>query len=671
MEPIDKIIQLYVGYLGRAPDPEGLAHYKAKLDAGETIEQFAAEFANSVEAKAKYPYLLLSEIGLAPDSTSFVNSIYQNLFGRDAEEAGSNFWKARLESGESTVAAFVMDIANGAQDNDTANDKTALAKKVAAAKEFTTQLAIAGIQWNDQIKEASVGIIANVDASSTADGEGGWEADIAEKLAETGGERFKLTDGDDLVVGTPGNDTISGVIGKSSDRTLDRGDSVDGGAGIDTLEVYATANVTIPSGLEIDNVEIVYIINDGDSGANVVVSGIDSSKFGDSVTQLWQQGGIAQSVEVAAGVTAGFESVEFSDGATGVDVSAKKEVTGIAVALTDVSAANNQWVRLNLKGSDVTEATVSGSIADSAYNRDTDPDNDGVNLGPIPFGHNRLEVNAAGATKLETLKLGLTGASEKDHVLVVNITGADALKMLDASSSTGNLLFTNGDSADGLAQEEQIMNLGNRDFTFEGGSGVDVFSGGSSSTGKLTINGNAGDDMLTGGAGDDTIMGGAGDDMLTGGAGDDTIMGGAGDDTIMGGAGDDMLTGGAGKDSLTGDSGTDHFIFAKGDSALGASDTISSFTSGTDKIVLKGEGFTKVNSDSFTSYGTQDTDVGLAFTVAHNLFRGNADLHYVTVDIGDNLRLYIRGEGSEPGEMIEFTGINAIAVGDFMMDNGA
>ncbi len=647
---------MYVGYFGRAPDPDGLAHYKAKLKAGETIEQFAAEFANSVEAKAKYPYLFLSEIGLATDSTltGFVNSIYQNLFGRDAEKAGSDHWKAQLESGGSTVAAFIMNIANGAQDGAENKDKTTLNNKVAAAKDFTTQIIeTAGIEWNDQIKEASVGIIANVDASSTADGEGGWTAEIAEKLAETGGERFKLTDENDSVVGTPGNDTISGVIGKSSDRTLDRGDSVDGGAGIDTLEVYATANVTIPSGLEIDNVEIVYIINDGDSGADVVVSGIDSSKFGDSVTQLWQQGGIAQSVEVAAGVTAGFESVEFSSGSEGVDVSAKKGVTGIAVALTDVSAANNQWVRLNLKGSDVTEATVSGSIADSAYNRDTDPDNDGVNLGPIPGGHNRLEVNAAGATKLETLKLGLTGASEKDHVLVVNITGADALKMLDASSSTGNLLFTNGDSADGLAQEEQIMNLGNRDFTFEGGSGVDVFSGGSSSTGKLTINGNAGDDMLTGGAGDDTIMGGAGDD------------------TITGGAGTNMLTGGAGKDSLTGDSGTDHFIFAKGDSALGVSDTISSFTSGTDKIVLKGEGFTKVNSDSFTSYGTQNTDVGLAFTVAHNLFRGNADLHYVTVDIGDNLRLYIRGEGSEPGEMIEFTGINAIAVGDFMMDNGA
>ena len=617
MEPIDKIIQLYVGYLGRAPDPEGLAHYKAKLDAGETIEQFAAEFANSVEAKDKYPYLRLSEIGLAPDSylTGFVNLIYQNLFGRDAEEEGSNFWKARLESGESTVAAFVMDIANGAQDNDTANDKTALAKKVAAAKYFTTQVVTEGIQWNGQIKEASVGIIANVDASSTADGEGGWEAEIREVIdpppPPPEAVKVDLTEGRDKLSGTAadGDQFYAELFTNRRESTLNPGDEIDGGDGdMDELNVLVSGEVRAPR-VELTGIEIVNIDYENDASKIIDLS---ASRFGE-IKQLWQTDGMAQDVAISQGVTAGFRDTQFS--ADGVEVSAASggDVTSLQVALEAVKRTDTNSVYITLDGSAVTTATIGGSFAGyNPYVREIDLNTETDSEGPEPVKIREedvaIAIGLAGVSKLKTLDVGgLEGDTETGEYLVVNLLGVDDnLEMIDASEATVNLLFTTfeGNFGDGLATAVQFA----EDSTSAREEGDPVASGDRGSDNDnndayptVIVPSDKADNepalKFLGGAGDDyfeasgarvvNLEGNAGNDILTGGSGADTISGGAGNDTISGGAGNDTITGGAGKDMLTGGAGDDTFVFAMGDSPYKVSerDTITDFEAG-DKIKM-------------------------------------------------------------------------------------
>jgi Ca2+-binding RTX toxin-like protein len=58
--------------------------------------------------------------------------------------------------------------------------------------------------------------------------------------------------------------------------------------------------------------------------------------------------------------------------------------------------------------------------------------------------------------------------------------------------------------------------------------------------GDDTLQGGAGNDSLDGGAGDDVLDGGAGNDSLAGGTGNDTLLGGAGADTMAGGDGADL-----------------------------------------------------------------------------------------------------------------------------------
>jgi len=98
---------------------------------------------------------------------------------------------------------------------------------------------------------------------------------------------------------------------------------------------------------------------------------------------------------------------------------------------------------------------------------------------------------------------------------------------------------------------------------------------------------------VTGGAGNDVLTGGAGADTLTGGAGTDALVGNAGGDVINGGDGADTITGGTGRDTMTGGAGADRFLFSANNtgaspavavSTLGASDVITDFVTGTDKI---------------------------------------------------------------------------------------
>lgn len=74
-------------------------------------------------------------------------------------------------------------------------------------------------------------------------------------------------------------------------------------------------------------------------------------------------------------------------------------------------------------------------------------------------------------------------------------------------------------------------------------------------------------DWITAGAGDDVVAGGSGNDIIGGNSGSDTLRGELGDDVLYGGTGNDSLDGGSGKDILVGGSGVDTASYASASSA--------------------------------------------------------------------------------------------------------
>ena len=118
----------------------------------------------------------------------------------------------------------------------------------------------------------------------------------------------------------------------------------------------------------------------------------------------------------------------------------------------------------------------------------------------------------------------------------------------------------------------------------QGGGGDDVLVLGHGSI-QSVAKGGWGDDTLISTMGSDRLFGNQGRDTLIGGSGNDRLGGGVGTDKLDGGDGNDILIGGRGKDVMTGGADADIFIFC------GASgrDRITDFDAEEDHILLISE----------------------------------------------------------------------------------
>lgn len=118
-----QITQLYIGYMRRAADRDGLDFWLAQANAGAAIVDIAYSFSLCSEYLSIYGGLSNGEL---------VDKIYLNLFNRAPDLEGKAYWMAQLDSGKPT-ARLLIDIISGAQ----GNDKIVLANTVNVAKAWT------------------------------------------------------------------------------------------------------------------------------------------------------------------------------------------------------------------------------------------------------------------------------------------------------------------------------------------------------------------------------------------------------------------------------------------------------------------------------------------------------------------------------------------------------
>jgi hypothetical protein len=239
--------QLYVAYFNRPADALGLAYWMTKDAAAAS-----AAFSTSAEYAATYAGM---------STVARVDAIYNNLFGRSAEPAGLTYWGLLIEQGRISISDAVTQIAGGAQ----GTDKVAYNNKVTAATAFTTALdttaeivGYSGTAANNAAKAWLTGVTtdatlaaatttAALNASiATAVASGGSGAEGAVLALTSGTDAFSATASAATSKTTAGNDTINGVIQAdgASGTTIAPGDSIDGGAGVDTLNCSPSAPVS-------------------------------------------------------------------------------------------------------------------------------------------------------------------------------------------------------------------------------------------------------------------------------------------------------------------------------------------------------------------------------------------------------------------------------------------
>ena len=127
------IARYYVGYYNRAPDPEGFAFWVSNFEAGVSTLQIANFFADQDETRELYPYFADPDSGTP---AQFITSVFQNLFNREPDAEGLEFWVTALTSGGVDTGQMIEAIIEGARTNP---DLAVVQNKVATA-----------LYWEDQ-----------------------------------------------------------------------------------------------------------------------------------------------------------------------------------------------------------------------------------------------------------------------------------------------------------------------------------------------------------------------------------------------------------------------------------------------------------------------------------------------------------------------------------------
>ncbi|MFO1157533.1 MAG: DUF4214 domain-containing protein [Reyranellaceae bacterium] len=115
----EQIGQLYVAYFGRAADPVGLDYWVTQLNGGLSLTAIANSFAVQPEATALYSYLAAPAVG---DPAAFVKAIYNDLFNRDLDAAGLDYWVNQLTAPASSGTMILNVIPGRAQGADLDDD---------------------------------------------------------------------------------------------------------------------------------------------------------------------------------------------------------------------------------------------------------------------------------------------------------------------------------------------------------------------------------------------------------------------------------------------------------------------------------------------------------------------------------------------------------------------
>ena len=427
------------------------------------------------------------------------------------------------------------------------------------ASNSTADLVVNSLGGNDEVSTGSGADVVRpglgYDGVNTGDGN-----DTIVLVGTTTANQYSLSD-----IGVPlrGVLSVSTLNGRSVSEVVS-GETLNGGGGQDTIHIYGTANLTLASLSNIENLSVhsdvtltssqvssLVITGDGSSTIRVVSSETVGSPLTIALADL-ELSNVNQ-INLGANITLTATSVAEIENA-GISILTGSGRVQIAEFTTtdSVSASSflldNEVEVVSSTGVDITEEIAQGQVTPEANG----------NFVPEYIGRSThyLDPTASSSSVDPLANLsrndgnsdvdGFFSDPDKQDMTFTVTGGTDASKFSIQSSGSDSFL---------------VLKAGQ---TVIAGSSLDVDVTGTDSSGgsvsqnfefwavaEGTITGTDGvDDILLGGLTGETLSGFGGNDHLNGGGGDDTLIGGDGNDLLKGRFGDDMLTGGEGVDRL-------------------------------------------------------------------------------------------------------------------------
>lgn len=459
---------VYVALFGRPADPTGLAYFNGVTNNGADLSAIG-DLAATAEYQDKYK---------GQNNIQIVTAIYNQLFNRNPEEAGLNFFVNALNNGTLNINNIAIAILDGAQ----GDDKKVVEAKIASANAFTaaidTPVEDAAYRGTEAAKAAAAWIATITTTAATADA----AADELKKIVDTNFVGNTITAdaaiatldgttgaGTPAVTTTDKNDTINAGAFWDASASV-----IDAGLGVDTLSAsIAAANIVLADSLK--GVEIFKAT----ATANATLDVAEAKQL----TEVWNAG-----------------SATFTLGVSNI-------AAGTTLGLTGVSSATTTFTFADTTGtSDVANLSVNAATGAG-----------GVTIA----GVETLNITNEGTSAIGTVTA--------DAATAVNLSGKGSLDLSLAAGAAKAVTNTStGTVTIDLSASEKVA-------TYTGSAAVDIVT--TNVAGLLanqTINTGAGNDIIT-------VNNGSADFALslTGGAGNDTfILNGPLNNVVAGTAGD-------------------------------------------------------------------------------------------------------------------------------------
>jgi hypothetical protein len=100
---LNSVIELYIAYINRVPDADGMAFWIGQVQAGQSLEQIGQAFYN---AALQFP--ALTGYSATMTNADFVKLVYKNVLGRSEPDAeGLAYWSKALGDGTATRGTLV------------------------------------------------------------------------------------------------------------------------------------------------------------------------------------------------------------------------------------------------------------------------------------------------------------------------------------------------------------------------------------------------------------------------------------------------------------------------------------------------------------------------------------------------------------------------------------
>jgi hypothetical protein len=453
-----QVTEAYIGLLGRAPDPAGLAYWAAQLDsaiaAGEDAAVALKKLTNDITLSAEWDGGLGANVASDGSVTqagaeAIVSGMYLNLFEKTATAADLTYWTAELVAGTTTASEMAVQLIQGAGTTDAGT----LGYKQEAATYYVENVDQADFNRstaNEAVDAVSSPLTLQASKDST---------DI---IVSGVGVTKALTTGTDTISMTGGDDTVTGLVGTGA--TLAAADTISDSSTTDndTLTITGDGDGVFGTVKNVENINVSLAARDLAGGfdltATTVTGGDVTLTVADEVTIAGVKFAGEQTATVTNLASSDLTTNNVKDltvtGASGTQAftldndAATVSISGVTANDTTVSLANND-VTMTISGTAATNdaMTISGDNEVAISNGASD-----VELLTLSGTNNDVVFTFTNVSD-DSTKMVYTTAGSNDITLAGSVTQFNGSTLVDNNSGTETLKLTGvnaGSSIEGL-----------------------------------------------------------------------------------------------------------------------------------------------------------------------------------------------------------------------------